>query len=454
MRLVLTWMVGIAVLPMLAEAGWLMDVVGTHPDGLMLVDVGDGRNDGLQRVYTSSLNGHLLEWSYEGGSWVLTNCGGNSHDKMMGLCIGDGRNDGVNRVYAAHSSGLIYEFTYTAGRWVMDTVDATIGYGMGVCIGAGRDDDTNRVFGAGWPNQREYTWESAGWRQLDLSNDGHTARKFVIADGRNDGGQRVYGAYHDSCVREYTWQSGAYVEELLSVSTQAMNVAAGPTRGDGITRIYVAGRFGHIYEYTYESGAWRRIDIMPGAPDLARYGLYIGCARRDGKPRLYSAAAGGGAFEHSWIGNAWSDSTIDAVSGASGDITVGVGRNDGIPRVYVNGCLNGILFEFTNTEFVLIKSRTDRPPSRLFVVHAAPNPFATKVAITYLVPRRTDVRVAVYDAGGAEACRLVDEPQDAGLHTVRFGGHNARGVPLAPGVYFCRVQCGPFYKTVKVVKLD
>ncbi len=458
MRFVLMWMVVIALLPMLAEAAWLKDTVGSDHAGFAEIDIGNGRNDGIQRLYTSSYDGHVREWYYEGGKWVMTYCGAGPLDKMLGLWIGDGRNDGVNRVYAAHSKGLIYEFTYTAGSWVMDTVDATIGYGLGGCVGAGRDDDTNRVYAAGWPNQREYTWDGAGWRQFDLSNHGgepRTCRTFIVADGRNDGARRVYGAYQSPrYVIEHSWANGAYTEEVLASSGQVMKIVAGQARGDGLARLYASVRFDHVYEYTYESNAWRRIDVHPGAESLSRYGLYIGSARADGKPRLYSAAQRGAAVEHSWTGSSWSDSTIDAVSGATGDIAVGVGRNDGIPRVYVCGFwVVPTVFEFTNTEFVAVSSNTDPGPPRGLVVKIFPNPFTAEVVVKYMVPKRAGVQVAIFDASGAEVYKLVDELQDAGMHSARFSGFSARGAPLAPGVYFCRVQCGSLVKTVKLVKL-
>jgi flagellar hook assembly protein FlgD len=48
---------------------------------------------------------------------------------------------------------------------------------------------------------------------------------------------------------------------------------------------------------------------------------------------------------------------------------------------------------------------------------------------------------------------LVDEPLDAGSHSVRWDGKNAQGRDVASGVYFYRVTAGGFESIEKMTLL-
>jgi hypothetical protein len=46
---------------------------------------------------------------------------------------------------------------------------------------------------------------------------------------------------------------------------------------------------------------------------------------------------------------------------------------------------------------------------------------------------------------------LADAHHGAGIHEVRWNGNDARGAPVASGVYFVSLQAGAFRETRKVV---
>ena len=85
-------------------------------------------------------------------------------------------------------------------------------------------------------------------------------------------------------------------------------------------------------------------------------------------------------------------------------------------------------------------------------VGASPNPFRDEVTINYEVSRKGPVSVAVFNGGGAEVARLVSGEAEAGPHTVRWGGTDRTGAPVAPGLYFVRVNTGSQTLTTKVLK--
>jgi type IX secretion system substrate protein/beta-propeller repeat-containing protein len=79
---------------------------------------------------------------------------------------------------------------------------------------------------------------------------------------------------------------------------------------------------------------------------------------------------------------------------------------------------------------------------------AYPNPFNPQTTIRYALPARAPVVLKVFDLLGEEVATLVNEVQEAGLRHVEF---NASGI--ASGVYFYRLQAGPFTGVKKIVLL-
>lgn len=67
-----------------------------------------------------------------------------------------------------------------------------------------------------------------------------------------------------------------------------------------------------------------------------------------------------------------------------------------------------------------------------------PNPFNPTTTITYSVPHRSYVFLAVFNILGQKLADLVDGEINAGVHEIRFDARS-----LASGVYFCRMQAHP-----------
>ena len=85
--------------------------------------------------------------------------------------------------------------------------------------------------------------------------------------------------------------------------------------------------------------------------------------------------------------------------------------------------------------------------NREFSLHQAyPNPFNAGTVITYDLPARAYVRLAVFNVLGQEVARLVDEPQTVGRHTVTW-----EATSLASGVYFYQMRAGSFIDTKKLI---
>jgi len=75
-----------------------------------------------------------------------------------------------------------------------------------------------------------------------------------------------------------------------------------------------------------------------------------------------------------------------------------------------------------------------------------PNPFNSTTLITYDLPVRSRVRLAVYDLLGREVAVLKDVEEDAQRHVVAFNASR-----MSTGVYFYRLTTPTFTETKKMV---
>lgn len=82
-----------------------------------------------------------------------------------------------------------------------------------------------------------------------------------------------------------------------------------------------------------------------------------------------------------------------------------------------------------------------------------PNPFNPGTKIQYQLAKPSLVKITVFNALGENVCLLVDAKQEADLHAVEWFGQDDRGMPVASGVYFCRIKAGNFVSVRKMLIL-
>jgi V8-like Glu-specific endopeptidase len=91
-------------------------------------------------------------------------------------------------------------------------------------------------------------------------------------------------------------------------------------------------------------------------------------------------------------------------------------------------------------------SRNRVRPLGYALMNPYPNPFNPKTVISYQLPVKSYLTLKVYDILGREVTTLVNEVKPAGSYSVQWTAH---GMPS--GVYFCRLQAGPFVDTKKLI---
>ena len=111
--------------------------------------------------------------------------------------------------------------------------------------------------------------------------------------------------------------------------------------------------------------------------------------------------------------------------------------------------LDGIPFEAKDCIRIVGHTPTPFEYSGEPVLNGAfPNPFNPVTRLTYFVPERQHVRLAVYDVTGRLAAKLVDGMVEAGEHAVEW-----RADGLASGVYFGRMETGNTTQVTRLILL-
>ena len=82
-----------------------------------------------------------------------------------------------------------------------------------------------------------------------------------------------------------------------------------------------------------------------------------------------------------------------------------------------------------------------------------PNPFNPATHIQFDLPEPQHVTLAVYAVDGRQIATLVDAALPAGSHRAIWQGRTDRGEMVASGIYFYRIEAGPFRKTSKMILL-
>lgn len=72
-------------------------------------------------------------------------------------------------------------------------------------------------------------------------------------------------------------------------------------------------------------------------------------------------------------------------------------------------------------------------------LRVGPNPFRASTAIRFELERSERVSLGIFDVGGRQVRRLVDDVRPAGEILVRWDGRSETGVRLPPGIYYVRL---------------
>src|SRR3989339_373090 len=333
---------------------WNVRTIGTCPkDKAYSICVANGRNDGLNRIYVStrgeSLDGSIYEYTFNGQQWALSSTVTGTLKNLVTISVGKGRNDSINRIYAVEwgsTTSRVFEYTWNGSAWIASLI-ATTGKGMLSCIiSDAHGDGINRLYVGGWIIHREYTWNGVSWDAIDISTTHGSEGPVAIGKGKNDGVFRYYAP--GKRVKEFSWNGITYDESdsISNASGWPETVVIEQTRNDGIYRLLTQDNSG-IWEYTWDNTVWsgQKIDGRRG-----RSFLFSGKTKSDGKSYTYSTDIDSAFREFSYDSeiSGYTSQNIDAATGATALLDIGVGRNDDTFRIYTPNYATGAVYEITN----------------------------------------------------------------------------------------------------------
>jgi hypothetical protein len=79
---------------------WTLAPMGDNGD-IRNVSLGAGRNDGAMRVYSATASGYIREFTWTGAAWTFVNINTAIPTTLVHAYVLDGRQDGVQRVYSS-----------------------------------------------------------------------------------------------------------------------------------------------------------------------------------------------------------------------------------------------------------------------------------------------------------------------------------------------------------------
>ena len=92
-------------------------------------------------------------------------------------------------------------------------------------------------------------------------------------------------------------------------------------------------------------------------------------------------------------------------------------------------------------------------PPELALAQSFPNPFRTRTAIRFALPREMDVDLTIYNIAGRRVETLVSGTLPFGHHVVEWSGRDHRGALVSSGIYFYRLTTDEERLTKKLLYL-
>jgi len=92
-------------------------------------------------------------------------------------------------------------------------------------------------------------------------------------------------------------------------------------------------------------------------------------------------------------------------------------------------------------------------PYRFELSQNYPNPFNPATTIEYSLPRRSSVKIDVFNLLGQKVRTLVDREESAGAYSITWDGTSSTGEAVSTGVYFYRFQADDHVETKKMLLL-
>lgn len=92
-------------------------------------------------------------------------------------------------------------------------------------------------------------------------------------------------------------------------------------------------------------------------------------------------------------------------------------------------------------------------PEQFVLQQNYPNPFNPNTSISFNLPKRSFVKLIIYNLLGQEVIKLVNEEVPSGFHTIDWNGMNNNRNRVVSGVYYYKISTSNFEETKKMILL-
>jgi len=86
-------------------------------------------------------------------------------------------------------------------------------------------------------------------------------------------------------------------------------------------------------------------------------------------------------------------------------------------------------------------------PKEYRLLQNYPNPFNSSTAITFALPKSSDISLQVFNVKGEEVKKLLQNYKSAGYHTVHWDCKDNCGREVSAGVYWYRMEASEFFES-------
>ena len=80
-----------------------------------------------------------------------------------------------------------------------------------------------------------------------------------------------------------------------------------------------------------------------------------------------------------------------------------------------------------------------------------PNPFNPETTIQYQLPQKTNVRIIIYNLSGQKVITLIDENQQAGLHSAYWHGKDQTDKNVPSGIYLYILEAEGYIQSRRLI---
>ncbi|MFH2050323.1 MAG: right-handed parallel beta-helix repeat-containing protein [bacterium] len=100
-----------------------------------------------------------------------------------------------------------------------------------------------------------------------------------------------------------------------------------------------------------------------------------------------------------------------------------------------------------------IDTQASNIPEDFYLYQNYPNPFNLTTKIDYVLPRKSNILIRVFNILGQEITTLIDTKQPVGSHSVFWGGNDKWGNEVGSGVYFYTIEAGSYFESKRMILL-